>query len=91
MEVAPNTEAFKQAAKSGRLRIQAVNLTNGKVAHSVIVYGHTGGGRNYPKAAVVTNTLLRIAHDELDAQLKGPKFIASEFNADVANLPLSSV
>ena len=66
--------------------IYAINLTKSKVLMYVIIYGHTGG-RKDPKDAAATNTLLKIAHEELETQPKGPKVIAGDLNADPKNLP----
>ena len=69
-----------------RVGMFAVNLTKGKVLTYVVLYGHTGG-RKDQKQAAATNALLIIAHEELDAQPKGPKLLAGDLNADPSNLP----
>jgi hypothetical protein len=69
IQVTHKTEAFRKANEKGRIGIFAVNLIRGKTLTYVVLYGHTGG-RKDPKQSVVTNVLLKIAFDELDAQPK---------------------
>jgi len=69
IELTPKTEAFAQAYKKGRMGIYAVNLTKSKTLTYMIIYGHTGG-RIGPKEAAAAKILIKIAHAEMEAQLK---------------------
>ena len=86
IQVTPKTEAFKKATARGRVGMFAINLTKSKVVTYVVLYGHTGG-RKDAKQAEATNCLLKIAYEELDAQPKGPKILAGDFNVDPSELP----
>ena len=84
IKVAPKSNAFKQALKTGRCDHYALDIGHTTTLSAVNTYGWTGGCQS-KKQAKRTNHMFEGVIDGLHLQPPGPRCIVGDINGDMCN------